>query len=53
MSQTPVRFSEERSEDVVAASFAGAQDARLRQVLTSLVRHLHAFAKDVELTHLI
>ncbi|MEW1845729.1 dioxygenase [Nonomuraea angiospora] len=50
MSQTPVRFSEERSGDVVAASFAGAGDARLRQVLTSLVRHLHAFAKDVELT---
>ena len=43
-------FSEERSADVVAASFAGTPDPRLRFVLTSLVRHLHAFVKDVELT---
>src|SRR4051794_25664009 len=43
-------FTEERSAEVVAASFAGTPDPRLRQVLTSLVRHLHAFVKDVELT---
>jgi protocatechuate 3,4-dioxygenase beta subunit len=43
-------FTEERSADVVAASFAATTDPRLRQVLTSLVRHLHAFVKDVELT---
>jgi protocatechuate 3,4-dioxygenase beta subunit len=43
-------FSEERSAEVVAASFAGTPDARLRQVMTSLVRHLHAFVADVELT---
>jgi protocatechuate 3,4-dioxygenase beta subunit len=43
-------FTEERSAEVVAASFAGTPDRRLRQVMTSLVRHLHAFAKDVELT---
>ena len=43
-------FSEERSADVVIASLAGTPDARLRTVLTALVRHLHAFAKDVELT---
>ncbi|NEK56731.1 intradiol ring-cleavage dioxygenase [Geodermatophilus sabuli] len=43
-------FSEERSAEVVAASFAGTPDPRLRQVLTSLVEHLHAFVKDVELT---
>jgi protocatechuate 3,4-dioxygenase beta subunit len=43
-------FSEERSAEVVAASFAGTPDPRLRQVLTALVRHLHAFVKDVELT---
>ena len=36
-------FSEERSAEVVAASFAGTSDARLREVMTSLVRHLHAF----------
>jgi len=43
-------FSEERSAEVVAASFAGTPDPRLREVMTSLVRHLHAFVKDVELT---
>jgi catechol 1,2-dioxygenase len=43
-------FSEERSAEVVAASFAGTPDPRLRQVITSLVQHLHAFVKDVELT---
>ncbi|SDC80818.1 catechol 1,2-dioxygenase [Geodermatophilus telluris] len=43
-------FSEERSAEVVAASFAHTPDPRLRQVVTSLVRHLHAFVKDVELT---
>src|SRR6185503_18523418 len=43
-------FSEERSAEVVAASFAGTPDPRLRQVLGSLVRHLHAFVKEVELT---
>ncbi|HET9899085.1 MAG TPA: intradiol ring-cleavage dioxygenase [Streptosporangiaceae bacterium] len=47
---SPELFSEERSADVVAASFARTSDPRLRQVLTSLVRHLHAFVKDVELT---
>jgi catechol 1,2-dioxygenase len=43
-------FSEERSAEVVAASFAGTPDPRLRLLLTSLARHLHAFVKDVELT---
>ena len=43
-------FSEERSAEVVAASFANTPDPRLRRVLTSLVGHLHAFVKDVELT---
>jgi protocatechuate 3,4-dioxygenase beta subunit len=43
-------FSEERSAQVVAASFADTLDPRLRQIMTSLVEHLHAFVKDVELT---
>jgi protocatechuate 3,4-dioxygenase beta subunit len=46
----PSSFSEEHSSEVVAESFAGTQDPRLRTVLTSLVRHLHDFVKDVELT---
>jgi protocatechuate 3,4-dioxygenase beta subunit len=43
-------FSEERSAEVVNASFAGTRDPRLREVMRSLVRHLHDFVKDVELT---
>ena len=43
-------FSEERSGEVVAASFDRTPDPRLREVLTSLVQHLHAFVKDVGLT---
>ncbi|WP_080737459.1 dioxygenase family protein [Rhodococcoides fascians] len=43
-------FSEARSAEVVAASFADTPDPRLRQVLISLVHHLHDFVKDVELT---
>jgi len=43
-------FSEERSADVVVASLANTSDPRLRTVLSSLVRHLHDFVKDVELT---
>jgi protocatechuate 3,4-dioxygenase beta subunit len=43
-------FSEEQSEEVVTRAFATTPDARLREVLQSLVRHLHAFAKDVDLT---
>src|SRR5687768_5846236 len=43
-------FSEEGSAEVVAASFGNTPDPRLKQVLTSLVQHLHAFVKDVELT---
>lgn len=34
----------------VIARHAGAADARLRDVMTSLVQHLHAFARDVKLT---
>ena len=43
-------FSEERSAHVVAAAFADTPSPRLKQILTSLVEHLHAFVKDVELT---
>ncbi len=32
------------------ASFDGCPDARLREILQSLTRHLHAFATDVQLT---
>jgi len=43
-------FSEERSAEVVAASFVDTPDPRLNQLMTALTRHLHAFVKEVELT---
>jgi len=47
---TGLLFEEARSAEIVAASFRGTPDARLRQIMTSLVSHLHAFVKDVRLT---
>jgi hydroxyquinol 1,2-dioxygenase len=41
---------EQAVTDEVVASFAGSASPRLREVLQSLVRHLHAFARDVRLT---
>jgi hydroxyquinol 1,2-dioxygenase len=43
-------FTEETATDAVIDSFAPSTDPRLREILTGLVRHLHAFAKEVELT---
>ncbi len=43
-------FTEETAADAVIESFAPGTDPRLREVLVSLIRHLHAFARDVELT---
>lgn len=36
--------------DAVTARHANAGDARLREIMTSLVRHLHDFAREVRLT---
>ncbi len=36
--------------DRVARSFDGAEDERYREIMTSLVRHLHGFLADVRLT---
>ncbi len=45
---------QERREDElverVVGSFGDCTDPRLKQLMTSLVRHLHAFARDVRLT---
>ena len=43
-------FSEATSAEAVNARIAADADPRLREVMTSLVRHLHAFAKDIHLT---
>jgi hydroxyquinol 1,2-dioxygenase len=36
--------------ELVVASFAGARDPRLKMLMQSLTRHLHAFLRDVRLT---
>lgn len=43
-------FSEARSVDAVNERMGADIDPRLATVMTSLVKHLHAFAKEVELT---
>jgi hydroxyquinol 1,2-dioxygenase len=41
---------EERLTAEVVASFAGTPDPRLKELLQSLTRHLHAFIREVRLT---
>lgn len=43
-------FTEERSVETVNARMNADINPRLAQVMSSLVSHLHAFAKDVQLT---
>lgn len=46
----PASDREQAVTDEVLASFDRTADPRLRQVMRSLVRHLHAFARDVRLS---
>ncbi len=54
VADAPSRSSviEDQSEvtPVVLAAMADAPDARLREIMAALVRHLHAFAREVRLT---
>jgi len=43
-------YNQDKLTDEVVAAFAKASDPRLREIMTSLVRHLHAFAREVDLT---
>jgi hydroxyquinol 1,2-dioxygenase len=43
-------INEDTITHAVLASFAGCDDERLRTIMTSLVQHLHAFARDVRLS---
>lgn len=43
-------FTEEASDETVNARMEGCTHPRLAEVMASLVRHLHAFAKDIQLT---
>jgi hydroxyquinol 1,2-dioxygenase len=42
--------TEDDITNAVVKSLQGTPDPRLREIMTALVRHLHAFAKDVQLT---
>lgn len=50
MHTTAVKTSPEDITDAVVKSFAGCSNPRLREVMQSLVAHLHAFACEVRLT---
>ena len=43
-------FTEANSEETVNARMGAAVDPRLREIMTALVRHLHAFVKETALT---
>jgi hydroxyquinol 1,2-dioxygenase len=44
------QFTEDTLTKAVLARLAGARNPRFRQVMQSLVKHLHAFAREAELT---
>src|SRR5215470_17105050 len=43
-------LNESNLTDVVVAQLQNAGDARFRAIMESLIRHLHAFARETELT---
>ena len=43
-------LSQDNITQAVIARFADTPDARLKEIMTALVRHLHAFAREVKLT---
>jgi hydroxyquinol 1,2-dioxygenase len=44
------QFTEDTLTDEVVARLKGVKNPRFKQIMTSLVKHLHAFARDVDLT---
>jgi hydroxyquinol 1,2-dioxygenase len=51
VTQSAARTAPAEITQKVIASFEGAPDPRLRELMQHLVRHLHAFAAEVGLTH--
>ena len=43
-------YNQEKLTEDVLAAFAGTPDPRLRQLMTALVKHVHAFTREVDLT---
>jgi protocatechuate 3,4-dioxygenase beta subunit len=44
------QFSEENLTAAVIARLAGVKDPRFKQIMTSLIKHVHEFAREVRLT---
>lgn len=51
MTSSKARFTEENSAEIVADQNATAKDARLKEVMASITRHLHAAVKEIEPSH--
>ena len=43
-------YNQDKLTQDVLAAFASTPDARLRELMTALVKHVHAFAREVDLT---
>jgi hydroxyquinol 1,2-dioxygenase len=43
-------LTESNLSEAVIASMSGAKDVRFREIMTSLIKHLHAFIREVNLT---
>jgi hydroxyquinol 1,2-dioxygenase len=43
-------LTESNLTDAVLSKLAGPQDVRFKQIMTSLIHHLHAFVREVEVT---
>jgi hydroxyquinol 1,2-dioxygenase len=50
METTMSSYNQDKLTQDVVDAFAGTPDARLRVLMTSLVKHMHAFAREVDLT---
>src|SRR5690349_7666447 len=50
MTQTPVTVTEDTITDLAAARWGTAHDPRTAELMSALVRHLHAFARETQLT---
>src|SRR5436190_22646800 len=44
------QFNEDNLTQAVIGRLAKVKDARFKKVMSSAIKHLHAFARDVELT---
>jgi hydroxyquinol 1,2-dioxygenase len=43
-------YNQEKLTEDVLAAFSTTRDPRLREIMTALVKHVHAFAREVDLT---